>query len=184
MLKIINTALKAPILFILSVCWLLSACSHSGVNKTPVADKEGKVQRPLQRLAAMGWQLSSIKRGQNNPSDRIASGIPVNRYHLDFVDDHLRLRGGCNSVKSVVKITSPGKMQVGPMVMTNRGCNTKLMQADAEVGRTLSHVTHYRLDGRSLAMLGAKRILLFEGVPKPKKHASDGSANVRKANFW
>ncbi len=179
MLKIMSTPLKLPILCMLSVCCLMSACSNNGIT----LDKKLQVQKPFNRLAAMTWQLNSIKHGQRSAVSNIASGIPVNRYHLDFADGHMRLRGGCNSMNGVVKIPDLGKMQVGPMVMTNRGCNTKLMQADMEIGRTLSSVTHYQVDKRRLAMLGAKQILLFDGVSKAAGNIT-GPAGLRKARFW
>lgn len=175
--KIISTSLKFPLVLILLICGLLSACSN-GV----LLSKNDKAQPPFNRLAEMSWQLSSIKRGQSRPVSLIAEGIPLKRYRLDFADDRMQLRGGCNAINGAVKITAPGKMQIGPMVMTNRGCNTKLMKADSEIGRTLAYVTHYRLDGRSLLMLGAKRILLFEGTPKTAGNISN--PNLRKANFW
>ena len=182
MSKIISAPLQSMVLTGLLACGLLSACSHGGG-----VQGDGKVHRdPMISLAMMNWQLVSIRRGLNRPSSASASGIPAKRYQLDFVDGHMRLRGGCNSVNGTAKIITPGKLQVGPMVMTNRGCNTKLMQADSEIGRTLSHVTHYKLEKGQLAMLGAKRILLFNGIPKPKQAYSNslGEMGVRKAKFW
>ena len=176
MLKIISTSLKLSLLLILTV-YGLSACSN-GV----ILSKDEKTRHPFNRLAAMSWQLTSIKLGQRPPIRLVVDGIPLNRYRLDFADDRMRLRGGCNAVNGTVKITSPGKMQIGPMVMTNRGCNTKLMKADAEIGRTLAYVTHYRLEGNSLLMLGAKRILMFEGTPQSASNTT--GLSLRKARFW
>jgi len=185
MLKIVSRPLKFRLPGIASVCFLLAGCSHGVV--TP--NNTMKTQHPFQSLAAMDWRLSGIKRGMSRPVSRIAAGVPVDRYYLNFADGHMRLKGGCNSVNGSVKITGPGKMQVGPMVMTNRGCNTKLMRADSEIGRTLSYVTHYRLDERQLAMLGAKRILLFDGSPRPadasySSNADGTGINFRQAKFW
>ncbi len=188
MLKIKNTPLKLPIF--ISMCpvllslLLLGACSgqHSAMLST---DRE-PAHSSLKHLAALNWRLHSIKRQRERPSETLVSGIPAKRYQLDFIDNHLRLRGGCNAVNGAVKIPAPGKIQIGPMVMTNRGCNTRLMQADIELSRTLVGATNYRLDQDQLAVLGAGRILVFNA--RPKTANQQGSAanviQVRPAKFW
>ncbi|MGB0846561.1 MAG: META domain-containing protein [Thiolinea sp.] len=142
---------------------LLSACSYNaGVDGTT------KPASPLKQLTAMDWRLDGIKKGLTPPAKRFKSGVPVQRYYLSFKDGHMQLRGGCNLVNGVVKIKNSGKMHVGPLMMTNRGCNTRLMQADAEIGNTLAQVSNYHLKRSRLALLGAKNILLFTGSPTPE----------------
>ena len=119
------------------------------------------------KLAAMNWTLVSVQDGENEASKTLSSGIPANRYKLSFNEQSVQLTGGVNNASSNFAIDAESdddNISFGQWRSTLRAGDPALMEADSELQKILSGVTHYQLEGEQLILSGADKILLFSGT--------------------
>ncbi|MDH5833369.1 META and DUF4377 domain-containing protein [Luteimonas kalidii] len=170
-----------PLAIALSACTPANPATSTPPQASEVAPAAASADAALdaQALAAAHWRLTAAVDAAGRRIDALFPA-PDASLQLDFSDDRISVRGGCNQMSGAYTLVG-GRFEVGTLAQTKKFCGgDALMAADEAIGARLSGAgTLAPGDGDTLVLTtaGGDR-LTFTGEPTAATRHGDAGERV------
>jgi heat shock protein HslJ len=154
-----------PVLATLALGLSVVACAQGGGGATP---PPGTVDVALGRgLQDKVWTLQSGTEAGGQPIAGLM--VPGHAFVLRFDAARLGVTGGCNNLSGPWQLDGQGRLTVGRMASTMKGCEPALMQADRALASLLAQPLDVKLEPGAAPRLSlaspTRQTLLLAGEP-------------------